>query len=283
MKNISSPKTCILQRALKPKKSFGQNFMVDQRINSIFAQAVGSIGKNLPIIEIGAGTGSLTAHLLDISSILHAIERDRDLIPILYEQFPSEINEKRLVIHETDGARLDFSTILSDGEKAVLVGNLPYHLTSSIIILAQKNLSKLVGAVFLLQKEVAERLAASPNSKQYGFLTVILRLSFEIEKVSYVDKNSFWPIPKIDSCIIKMRVCDQGIGEIKDINSFMVFVREIFQKRRKKMSTIFKNQMTKDDFLHLNIDPNARPENLCPKQFLAMFLHKTATDTCPSL
>lgn len=269
MTTKDSPKSTILALGLTPKKSFGQNFMVDQRINVMFADAVASFGKNLTVVEIGAGTGSLTSHLLEVSPLVHAVERDRDLIPVLKEKFLKPRENGHLVIHEADGARFDLTTILKN--PGVLVGNLPYHLTSSIILLALRNRSLLKGAVFLVQKEVADRLVAGPNNKQYGFLTVILKLAFDMNKIANVDKSAFWPVPKIDSAIIKMSAVDRGIGQIDDIEKLIVFVREVFQKRRKKLSTILSSKLTKDDFCHLNIDPNLRPENLSPQQFLQMF------------
>lgn len=271
----SSPKSVILEHGLKPKKSFGQNFMLDQRINLIFAQAVKSFGDKLPVVEIGAGTGSLTSHLLEASPCVHAIERDRDLIPILREQFPQSLDLGSLVLHEADGARFDLASVLNTEKRGVLVGNLPYHLTSSIVLLSLKHRDVLKGSVFLVQKEVADRLIAAPNSKQYGFLTVIIKLAFTIEKVANVDRSAFWPVPKVDSAIIKLTVNDHGISRVNNLDHFIVFVREIFQKRRKKLSTILAGKITKEDFSPLEIDPNLRPENLDPKQFLSLYFSCT--------
>lgn len=265
-----SPKTTLTSRGLVPKKSFGQNFMMDQRINAIFAQAAAGFGPGLPIIEIGAGTGSLTEHLLNTSPIVHAIERDRDLVPILRERFSAQVNQGTLVIHEADGARFDLSSILQADKPGVLVGNLPYHLTSSIMLLAMHHRHLIRGAVFLVQKEVADRLAAMPNSKDYGFLTVVLNLAFRIHKVHQVDKSAFWPVPKIDSTIIAFTPrTDQK--DLDDVDGFIIFVRSIFQKRRKKLSTILAGLISKETLMSLGISPDARPETLNAQQFLHMF------------
>lgn len=270
MKELPSAKAVILDHGLKPKKSFGQNFMVDQRVNSMFAKAALSLGP-VPVVEIGAGTGSLTRHLLEHAALVHAIERDRDLVPILRESFAKEIENGSLIIHEADGARFDLSTVALNSQ-VTLLGNLPYHLTSSIMLLALKNYTLLKGAVFLIQKEVADRLLSLPDSKQYGFMTVILKLAFGISRVANVDKSAFWPVPKIDSAIIKLETRDQGISQVEDIEKLIIFVREIFQKRRKKLSTILSGQLSKEQLISIGIDPNARPEQLAPKDFLAMFL-----------
>lgn len=277
MQNKPSIKATIIDRGLKPKKSFGQNFMIDQRVNLIFAKAVASFGKDLPVVEIGAGTGSLTAHLLEQCPRVHAVERDRDLVPILRDQFSEAIARGHLVIHEADGARFDLSHVFLADDVGILVGNLPYHLTSSILILALNQMSSLKGAVFLVQKEVADRLLAGPNTKLYGFLTAVVKLGFSVERVAMVDRAAFWPVPKVDSTIIKLTVADRGLKQLESLQPFMVFVREIFQKRRKKLSTILSNKFTKEDFSTLGIDANLRPENLSPEQFLAMFLLTTKT------
>lgn len=266
-----SAKTTLEDRGLRPKKSFGQNFMMDQRINVFFAEAAASLGRGLPIVEIGAGTGSLTHHLLGISPLVHAVERDRDLVPILREEFKEAIDRGALVLHEADGARFDLSTVLNPQTRGVLVGNLPYHLTSSIMLLSMRQRHLLKGGVFLVQKEVADRLCAKPNSKDYGFLTVVLNLAFSISKVYQVDKSAFWPVPKIDSTIIKLTSRDQGSAQLEHLEDLIVFVREIFQKRRKKLSTILAGKLTKEGITAQAISPDDRPENLSPEQFLALF------------
>lgn len=275
MNEKPSAKATILEHGLKPKKSFGQNFMVDQRVNSMFARAALSLGP-APVVEIGAGTGSLTRHLLEHAPLVHAIERDRDLVPILNRDFSAEIEKGALIIHEADGARFDLESIASS--PIILVGNLPYHLTSSIMLLALKNYQHLKGAVFLIQKEVADRLLNLPNNKDYGFMTVVLNLAFALSRVVNVDKSAFWPVPKVDSAIIKLETRDRGISQIKDIEKLIVFVREIFQKRRKKLSTILTGKISKDELEALNIDPNARPEQLSHQQFLAMYLASVGTN-----
>lgn len=271
MNHKKSPKSLILERGLKPKKSFGQNFMLDENINATLLSHALFWGKNNTVLEIGAGTGSLTAPLLESFTLVHAVERDRDLLPILRERFADDIIQNKLILHEADGARFDIASVFSKNAPGILVGNLPYHLTSSIIILALKNHSLLKGAVFLIQKEVADRLCAPPNTKDYGFLTAILNLAFVIQKVAKVDKSAFWPSPRVDSAIIRMSSEERGIHAIENIDDFLVFVRSIFQKRRKMLSTILSPQITKSELLQININPDLRPEQLEPGQFVEIY------------
>lgn len=272
-----NPKSAILERGLKPKKSFGQNFMVNEGINALFVSAASSWGTDNTVLEIGAGTGSLTAHLLEHFAMVHAVERDRDLVPILREHFAQEIAQNKLQIHEADGARFNIGEVFSEASPGIMVGNLPYHLTSSVIILALKNHRCLKGAVFMVQKEVAQRLTAAPNNKDYGFLTAILNLAFGMESIADVHKSAFWPAPRVDSAIIKLTAFDRGISAITDIQDFLVFVRSIFQKRRKKLSTILSSRISKEALAQIGIDPDMRPEQLEPVQFLA--LYKAAHNT----
>jgi len=263
-------------RGLRPKKSFGQNFMMDQQINARFAAAADTIACGAPVVEIGAGAGSLTEHLLKITKVVHAIERDRDLIPVLREKFAEQIDSGNLILHEADGARFDLRSIFCEESPGVIVGNLPYHLTSSITLLALRNHAVLKGAVFLVQKEVGDRLAAGPHNKDYGFLTVVLNLGFDITTVCNVHRDSFWPIPRVDSVIISLKAVDRGISKINNFEEYLHFVRQFFQKRRKKLSTIVKG-LTQNldldlDLARVGIDGNLRPENLTPQQFLLLFL-----------
>lgn len=260
----------MLQNALKPKKSFGQNFMMDQNINQKVVEAILGISKEkIPIVEIGAGLGSLTHHLLPIFEEVHAIERDRDLIPILKREFKDEIESKKLYIHEKDAVTFNLSLIFSKIKKGILVGNLPYHLTSSILLKTLESHSLLLGAVFIVQKEVALRIISKPHSKEYGLFSVILQIFFDIKIASYISKECFWPVPKVDSSIIVLSNKKSSLS-VEKAHEFLCFVKKIFQKRRKKLSTILGKNLL-PILISLKIDPDQRPEDLTPQMFLDIF------------
>jgi 16S rRNA (adenine1518-N6/adenine1519-N6)-dimethyltransferase len=272
----NTPQNIIRDHGLSPKKSFGQNFMCDDFVNQKIAEAAKNLlaSSSSPMIEFGAGTGALTKSLLQFGNTIHAIERDRDLVPILKQQFKNEISSNNLFIHEADGAKFDLSSLCSHKNPGVLVGNLPYHLTSSIIILALKNWSRISGAVFMVQKEVATRLLSQPNSKDYGFLTAVLNTGFEIHKVMDVDRSAFWPQPNVDSSVVLMRSVENGVSKIADIGGFLLFVRKIFQQRRKQIKNCLKDYSAqKINFCELKIDENKRPENLSEQDFLKLFFY----------
>lgn len=265
----SSVKAKLISRGLKPKKSFGQNFMIDQNINHILAEAVLSLGSH-SCLEIGAGTGSLTNHLLKVCPLLYAVERDRDLIPMLAEEFKDDILNHKLILLEDSIKNLNLSSYFSIINKGILVGNLPYHLTSSILLLAITYKNILHGCIFLIQKEVADRLLAKPHSKDYNFLTVILQLVFSLSRVHQVSKHAFWPIPKVDATIIKL-IPKPSILKDDEITGMITWVRSLFQKRRKQLGTILSAKLSAADFMSININPHDRPENLTGDQFITLY------------
>lgn len=253
----------LLEKGLSPKKSFGQNFMMDQRYNLAIVDAIGAAP--VTIIELGAGTGSLTEQLLKHYPHVIAVERDRDLVPILQEKFATEIASGHLLVREENAAKLDITSLLMAEQSAVLVGNLPYHLTSSIFFLALEHWHRLTRLVFLIQEEVADRIAAKPNCKTYGFLSVALGIGYTIEKTGRVPRSAFWPVPRVDSAIVCLTKTDLGLGALDDPKHFFTFVKMCFQKRRKKLSTILGR--TKECSINLDL----RPENLTPPQFLQLY------------
>lgn len=262
----------LIAHGLKPKKSFGQNFMMDENINhKITAQVKALSSQACPIIEFGAGTGSLTKNLLNINYPLYAIERDRDLIPILQQTFHEFLQNQKLILLEDDAKKFALNSVCSSNRQGILVGNLPYQLTSSFIIMAIHNHELIKGAVFLIQKEVGQRLNAQVNSKEYGFLTVILDLFFTIDMPFLVSKNCFWPIPKVDSCVVVFhKKASANMLTYEELVNFMEFVKIIFQKRRKKISTILHNKISIADLKNI-VDPNVRPENITSDQFLKLY------------
>src|SRR5690606_35774848 len=128
-------------------------------------------------LELGAGTGVLTAALLERGLVVTAVERDRDLVPLLKDRFAREIEEGRLTLLEDNALTVPFDDALK--EPGVLCGNLPYHLTSSLLLRALDEVRRLTGAVFLVQLEVAQRIAAEPGNKSWGVLSVLLQHRFD--------------------------------------------------------------------------------------------------------
>ncbi len=262
MSSVESPKDILQRKGLRPKKSFGQNFLVDETHLHAIARRVKMFctKSDTPVFEIGAGLGALTGALRNEHLLVHAIERDRDLIPLLREKFGQTIT-----LHEANALTFDFSQVASD---FVLCGNLPYHLTSSILFNALDNYEHLCGAVFLVQQEVADRILAPPNNKTYGLLSVLLQARFSVEYVRNVPKGAFWPVPQVDSTVIALGPKPPSERAQVDWPSFVTLVKKAFSQRRKTLrNTLASIAGIREVLAAAQIDDGLRAENLSWQDF----------------
>ena len=198
------PKSILHRHGLRPKKSWGQNFLGDDRILSGIARAC-TLGPGDVVVELGAGLGHLTRHLAETGATVVAVERDRELIPVL----EAELNLPNVRVVAANAATVDFAAI-AGVPKVAVVGNLPYHLSSPILFALLHQRASISRGVFLLQKEVAERLAAEPDSKTYGLLSVLLQLYADVEVVLQVPRFAFFPPPKVDSAVVRLDILPTG-------------------------------------------------------------------------
>ena len=217
------------------KKSLGQNFLVDHNyINKIISAL--NPNKNETIIEIGAGRGALTEMLIDSGANVIAIELDRDLIPLLMEDFGHCENFQLI---EQNALKVNFDELARD-RKVKLVANLPYYISTAILqylIQYRNNFSELV---LMLQKEVVERITAEVGNTERGFLTVLIEAYFESEKLFNVPPNAFRPVPKVWSSMIRFKPkADSNL--IADDEFFRKLVSFGFQQKRKTILNNLKN------------------------------------------
>ncbi len=232
---IKSPRAMLDEIGLKPKKSFGQNFLNDARIISAIAQVCvpDTDMKRATVLEIGAGTGALTSALLERAHNVIAMERDRDLVPLLNLTFADEIADNRLAILEADAARFDLRAFFSEKTAPrVLAGNLPYQITGRLLELATGVADVIERAVFMVQREVADRLVASPSTKDYGGLTVFVRAAFDVTRALAVSRGSFYPAPNVDSAVV---VLTPRAERIEETRAFRSVVKAAFEQRRKTL------------------------------------------------
>lgn len=222
----------ILRRAgLAPKKSFGQNFLVAPHVVESIAKACvpdDEIGK-AKVVELGAGLGVLTRALAERAALVVAVERDRDLVPLLREELAAYGDRVRIV--EGDAQTAEPKELL--GGRGVLAGNLPYQITGRLIERAVSHADDLERAVFMVQLEVAERLAASPGTKEYGALTVFTRAAFATKKLFNVSKGSFHPPPDVTSAVVSLTPHRPKLAE--ETETFRALVRGAFGMRRKTL------------------------------------------------
>lgn len=232
---MSDPRAALATRQLKPKKSFGQNFLIVPRYVDAIADACVE-GQDHPlVVELGAGTGVLTAALLARGAKVVAVERDRDLIPLLEAELAEAIQAGRLTLLEADAKNIDLAEILrtQGRSRCVLAGNLPYQLTGPLLERATQNRDLVSRVVFLVQKEVAERLAASPRSKVYGALTVFVNAQFAVRMVAQVPSRAFYPAPEVDSAVVAFTPREPALSA--ETETFQRVVRAAFAQRRKTL------------------------------------------------
>ena len=231
MQGTPSPKALLERYGLKPKYSFGQNFLADERLAARIAEACAAQGGS--VVELGAGLGALTRPLLasGVSFVL-AVERDRDMVPALTQELAGEVETGRLQILEEDAKSVDFATALADRPRPhVIAGNLPYQITGPLIEKAVHAAPSIERAVFLVQLEVADRLASVANGEAYGALSVFAQRAFVVERAFVIKRGAFYPQPNVDSAVVTLT--PRGAGP--ETQAFRNVVRMAFQKRRKQL------------------------------------------------
>jgi 16S rRNA (adenine1518-N6/adenine1519-N6)-dimethyltransferase len=247
-----------------PRKRFGQNFLTDQ---AVLHDIIRTIDPKLDdvMVEIGPGLGAMTRLLLQSLKQLHVIELDRDLILRLKNSF----DPARLIVHEGDALQFDFASIpISTGQKLRVVGNLPYNISSPLLFHLTQAAPQVQDQHFMLQKEVVQRMVAEPGSKTYGRLSVMLQWRYQMALMFIVPPAAFDPPPQVESAIVRMIpiahpiTCDQATLE--------QVVLKAFSQRRKVLRNSVAGMFTENELIDTGVDPQARPETVSLKQFVAL-------------
>jgi len=252
-------------------KSLGQNFLVDDSVlNDIIDGA--EVNNEDFIIEIGPGVGTLTAQLLMKAKKVTAIELDSDLIPILERELGDHENFN--LIHK-DALKVDFNELIGDEKNVKLVANLPYYVTTPIILKLLKDGYNFKSLTIMIQKEVAERINAAPNCKAYGALSVLVQYYCDTSIVRTVAPTSFIPRPKVESIVIKLDRLDKPRAETKDVKFMFEVVRAGFNMRRKTLWNAAKTlkvnkEKLEEAFEKSGIDPKRRAETLSVQEFATL-------------
>ena len=240
----------------KPRKRFGQNFLVD---NQIVSRIITTIApkKSDNIVEIGPGMGALTFPLLEHLDHLSVIEIDRDLISFL------KLNkQEKLTIYEADALKFDYGQISNNLR---IVGNLPYNISSPLLFHLLSSKNQIIDMTFMLQKEVADRIIANHGNKTYGRLSVMMQTFFEVELMFTVPKESFNPKPKIESSIIYLKTRAKPLTENTKLLEKIVKVS--FSQRRKTLKNCLKSILSQDQ---TEIDLSRRAEMLSIENFITL-------------
>jgi 16S rRNA (adenine1518-N6/adenine1519-N6)-dimethyltransferase len=228
------PRVVLRGAGLRAKKSFGQNFLVAADIARAIAAACvhdDEVGR-ARVVEIGAGTGALTRLLAERARSVAAIERDRDLVPVL----EGELAGTCVVVLEGDAQTVDLAALLGDAQEAsprVLCGNLPYAITGPLLRRAVEHADRFERAVFMLQEEVGQRLVARPGTKEWGALSVFVRAAFDVRRVLRAPPGAFHPPPEVTSVVVELAPLRPR--RALETERFRALVRAAFEARRKTL------------------------------------------------
>ena len=251
---------------IRPKKSLGQNFLIDRNVLELIVDTVDIANKE--VLEIGPGSGNLTSFLLKKNpSKVYVIEKDDELALLLQDKFSDEIK-----IINDDVLKISEDKI--SNEKLVVFGNLPYNISTEILSKWITNLNKKIwfeSLVLMFQKEVAERIIAESNTSKYGRLSILSNWKLNIKKIMDIKAQSFSPRPKVDSTLL-LFTPRNNIFELEDAKNLEMITRVFFSQRRKMLKKPFNQVFTnaKEVADKFNIDLNLRPQNLEPEIYFKL-------------
>jgi 16S rRNA (adenine1518-N6/adenine1519-N6)-dimethyltransferase len=246
----------------RARKRFGQHFLTDRHYLSRIVAAIDAKPGDA-MVEIGPGTGLLTEELVRSLDHLHVVEIDRDLAAGLRARFPAA----KVTVHEADALDFDFEPLPAPLR---VVGNLPYNVSSPILFRVAAMADRVKDAVFMLQKEVVDRMVADPDTEDYGRLSVMLQYRFAMACVLRVPPGAFTPPPKVDSAVVRMKPLGAERPRARDEDLFARIVAAAFSQRRKTLRNAAKAFVGEEAFARAGIDPVRRGETLSVQEFIAL-------------
>ena len=247
----------------RARKRFGQNFLHDEHWIERIARTIDA-KPGETVVEIGPGQAALTRKMIADAGHATAIEIDRDLAAWLKETFP-----ETLTLIEADALKLDWNEVQS-GKALRIVGNHPYNISSPLLFHLMTVADRVIDQHFMLQKEVVDRMVATPGSKVYGRLSVMLQYRYRMQKMFDVPPGAFTPAPKVTSSIVRM--VPKKIDELLpvDLERFSVIVAAAFNQRRKTLRNALAKLLTEEDIKKVGVDPALRAEALDVEAFVRL-------------
>ena len=249
--------------SVKPKKFLGQHFLTDLSVARRIADTVDAC-PDVPVLEVGPGMGVLTQYLLQKGREFKVVEIDFDSVPYLHEHFP-QLGDN---IIEGDFLQMDLRMVFQ-GRPFVLTGNYPYNISSQIFFKMLENRDLIPCCTGMIQKEVAERMAATPGSKAYGVLSVLVQAWYDVEYLFTVDEHVFNPPPKVKSAVIRLKRNDKSALGC-DEALFRRIVKTVFTMRRKMMRNGMKQILGKDSPMLADPLFTLRPEQLSVQDYVEL-------------
>lgn len=273
---MTSPRTLLAAHNLQPKKQLGQYFLSDPSTAEMIVERAGILPKDV-ILEIGAGLGALTVPLACRAKKVYAVEKDRHLIPLLKTELLVG-GVSNVVLLEKNIQHID-PMVFSENEKSKLIvmGNLPYNISSQILIQLIESRRAVSRAVLMFQKELAFRITAEPGGRDYGRLSAMLRYCSEIKKLAEVKSHLFFPKPNVDSEVLEIRIKDTPICPAADEKFLFTVIKAAFGQRRKTLKNALVGSELRVDawtarqvLSDANIDPKRRAESLSIEEFVKL-------------
>ncbi|MDD5431955.1 MAG: 16S rRNA (adenine(1518)-N(6)/adenine(1519)-N(6))-dimethyltransferase RsmA [Candidatus Omnitrophica bacterium] len=253
---------------IKPKKRLGQNFLIDKNIRNKIIYALGLKPSDI-VLEIGPGKGELTRIIAGFVNHVYAVEIDTVLSNLLNENL-SDL--KSISIINKDILKLNIEEIFAKHKQKIKVfGNIPYYISSPIIEKLIDSRDFISEAFLTVQKEFAERIIASPGTKDYGSFSCFVQYFTEPKIMFKISRNCFFPVPKVDSSLVLLKTRQVPPVHLNEEGRFFKIIRAAFNKRRKTLRNSLENVVSKELLLHFfkefNIDENTRPESLSLNDF----------------
>ena len=257
------PRRSIPGEGFRARKQFGQNFLRDENIIADIVAAIAPDDQEVTV-EIGPGMGALTRPVCRRLSHLHAVEIDRDLAQRLRED---PVLGKCLTIHETDALSFDFSSLKEEGKALKIFGNLPYNISTPLLFHLLSYGPLISSMTFMLQKEVVDRLTASPGCKDYGRLSVMAQYRCRMYPLLAVPPEAFQPAPKVWSAVVRMEPWQEKPRTVADESLLEAVTAAAFSQRRKTIANSLGDYLEAGDFADLGLDRQLRAEDLTINQF----------------
>jgi 16S rRNA (adenine1518-N6/adenine1519-N6)-dimethyltransferase len=273
---MTSPRTLLNTRNLRAKKHLGQNFLSDPSTALMILRRTGIRPEDI-VLEIGAGLGALTIPAAGMARKVYAVDKDTDVLNLLKK----ELSDKKIAnvdLIQKDILQIDIDTLARQHDTRLLViGNLPYNISSQIIIQLLRSRRVIRRAVIMLQKELAQRLTARPGGKDYGRITAMLQYCADIRKVADVSANLFFPKPNVDSQVLEISFKAAPDHPVADEALLFAVIKAAFSKRRKTLKNALAGselrldaQSARQLLEKAGIDPVRRAETLEIAEFVAL-------------
>ena len=273
---MTSPRRLLAVHNIRPKKQLGQNFLSDPATAAMIVNRSGISPEDI-VLEIGAGLGALTIPVARVAQKVIAVDKDPKIIDILRTEIIAN-NLSNVVLMDRNILKVDIKALAEDfGRGIVVMGNLPYNISSQILVQLIKSRKAVSRAVLMFQREMAQRLTAEPGCKEYGRLTVMLQYCSHIKKVADVKASLFFPKPKVDSEVLELRFKKVLEYEADDETFLFRVVKAAFGNRRKTLkNSLYASELNIDANLakHVlessDIDPVRRAETLNTEEFVKL-------------